>query len=355
MSEQYGNPYRWVVVRSNPQYGAPTYHHRISGLSGKLKCRLTALTPLFVGGNKKNGEVFLLKTVDGRDTPFIPGTSLKGRFRSLVEILADSPAPFKSPEKGLKKRLDSASRIFGTLHGADGADGTVYSGSVQCSDAKYVGLLSFNQWTSYKVVVGKPKPEHTAFYPTNRDRKFYLHKHGATTLQTTQLNQSRTVRPAPPDSAFEFDVEYTSLSPADLSLLIYSIVLEKHVVVSIGSKASGLQLENSIQLAGPMRHKIGGCKGVNGGSSHIEITQWDRYPSFVDRYRHGQRKADSPTELQAVIDEIIAPLVARIDDTMLDLRAATIYCDGDPRTKSLRYPSKDWFNENSKTAIPPIR
>lgn len=362
MSEQFGNPYRWVQVHSNPQYTRPVYHHHVDGLSGKLKCRLTALTPLFIGGNRGTSGVFLLKTVDGRPTPFIPGTSLKGCFRSLVEILSGSAAPFRckvdnehrydraATGQGLAKQLDTASRMFGTLHGADQ---TVYAGSVQCSDATFVGAATFNQWPAYNVVVGAPDPKHIAFYPTDRGRKFYLHKYGATALQTTQLAQARTVRPAPPDSTFEFEVEYTSLSQAELSLLIYSIVLQEHVEVVINSMASGTTEDT--QLTGPMRHKIGGCKAVHGGSSHIEILQWLQACDAMDRYQRGQRQRFVALELPVAINESIAPLVARVDNTMLDLRAAMIYCLDDPRATSLRYPSRTWFNENSQTAIPPLR
>lgn len=153
----------------------PNYHHQAASLSGRLRCTLTALTPLFIGGNRLNSELFLTKTVDGRSTPMVLGTTLKGCLRSLAEVVSGSAIPFRcdidanhgrdmaSHGIGIARTLDTVARMFGTLAGEGNQ---VFAGNILCSDAVLEHAdASFIQWTPYKVVVGAPNPKHNAFYP----------------------------------------------------------------------------------------------------------------------------------------------------------------------------------------------
>ncbi len=74
---------KWVYM--------PDWAHLVShdhpfkdGLSGSIDYTLTNATPLLVGAEQENGLVKWARTPDG--TPVIPGSSLKGMLRSVMEI-----------------------------------------------------------------------------------------------------------------------------------------------------------------------------------------------------------------------------------------------------------------------------
>ncbi len=67
--------------------------------SGKMKCILTNITPIFIGGRKeikKIGEIehttehFLKLKVNSKEKCVIPGSSLKGELRNIIDVLTTS-------------------------------------------------------------------------------------------------------------------------------------------------------------------------------------------------------------------------------------------------------------------------
>lgn len=100
------NPYNFVrpldvaFERAAPLLGRclPPPHDRYVGLTGRITCRLTATTPLFVS----DSEGISVKKEDGKehfsyrffrspdDKVAIPGTSLRGAFRSIFEAVTNS-------------------------------------------------------------------------------------------------------------------------------------------------------------------------------------------------------------------------------------------------------------------------
>ena len=59
--------------------------------SGKIKCSLKNLTPLFIGNktDKKEEKTLTLK-VEGTEKYIIPASTLKGEIRNIIEVLTTS-------------------------------------------------------------------------------------------------------------------------------------------------------------------------------------------------------------------------------------------------------------------------
>lgn len=357
--ETFWNPYRWVPVTKQPVARAtPAYRHKWEGLSGRLLCTLEALTPFLIGSSRGDGQ-FIRSGLTNR--PFIPGTSLKGMIRSLAELIGNAAIPFphgyadeghtlpKAAEgEGVNWKLDIAARMFGYLR-----EGQVFTGLVRFRDGELQGPAK--EIGPFKIVVGQPRPQHKPFYRDEACRKFYHHHVGADSLVLAPaiIKQTRTVYPLPPGVRFEFRVDFENLRQEELALLLYCLVLEENVTVTLSKAALGPEARGPVTLTGPLRHKLGGCKPQGGGSVKISITKMIFSPNLANRYR-GRAAALRELEgeaLQAEISQRIQPYVKRQDDTMRALRAMLIYCENDPR-KPIEYPSFGWFKEDKGRGKP---
>jgi CRISPR/Cas system CSM-associated protein Csm3 (group 7 of RAMP superfamily) len=360
--EKFWNPYRWVVVYDTPvTHDKPAYRHRWQGLAGSLECTLEALTPLFIGSSKGDGH-FIRSGQTGQ--PFIPGTSLKGLIRSLAELIGNAAIPFPKGSadenhtldkaaqgQGTEWRLDIAARMFGYLN-----RGQVFAGLVRFTD----GELEEKQTKEigpFKVVVGQPRPDdHKPFYPDFKRRKFYHHHVGAEKLvpAPSNIKQTRTVYPLPPGTRFRFQVHFENLREEELNLLLYCLVLEEEVTVTLSPAALGPGATDSVTLTGPLRHKLGGCKPHGAGSIHISIQQMSLYPDIAARYR-GQSAKPRVWEgeaLQAELKRRTQSIAGRDDNTMRHLRAMLIYSTDDPRSP-IHYPSYQWFEDDRGKPLKP--
>lgn len=342
------NPYDFVqLAQAAPRMSVlDRGHNRFVGLSGSLTCRLTAETHLFVPGYRADAAGRSLQHESLRfcrdgQTPIIPGTSLKGMLRSVVEAVSGSCFIYdnlsyerNTVQYNLKgnfthcndtKYLCPACRMFGLLNGR-----SVFSGLVTMSDARVSGAFQGENLTLG--VLSAPKPRHRPFYgkvgqPRQlRGRKFYYHHLPDHVITRTQRDgQNKTVEAAKPTTAFTFDVTYTNLTEPELAVLLYAIVLEPD-----------------------MRHKVGMGKPVGLGSAHIEIIRWQQIDRAA-RYRSlGGGWAETPGGkplAQAVSDHI-----ARYSATALqagplaDLRRIW-HWPPDPAV-AIHYPDRAWFNAN---------
>ena len=360
---EYWNPYRWVRVSDRAvQHEIPGYHHRLSGISGRLTCELVALTPVFVGAGGKTGEFV---RHEGNKQPYIPATSLKGAIRSLVEVVGNAAVPAQNvyaevdephqPSKACDgSRLDVAARMFGYLD-----RGNVFSGLVCFSDAELVGSdPSPNRWNQYNVAVGQPKRKHRAFYPDNARRKFYHHHCNLKKLVSPPagITQTAPVRPAPPGTRFQFTVNFTNLRETELDLLLYCLVLEEEATVTLSPAALGRGAnQEGITLKGPLRHKVGGAKPHGAGSVRISVVKLETQADPAARYRGGD--ATKVWKGPCIEEELLRrteKFREHSDQTMQDLRAMLIYTDEDPRQK-IGYPSYKWFQTGSQTPLKPTR
>ena len=352
--ENFWNPYRWVTVSSNPvQHDNPNYHHTLSGLSGRLWCKLEALTPLLIGDGQAPNIQFVRHRHNRQ--PYIPGTSLKGAIRSLAEVVGNAAIPFPNVSVDSRHALSQArsgtapdyqfdvlARTFGHLD-----DSNVAAGLIHFSDAELPpNPPPWNGWARYRVVVGQPKPSHNAFYPGNNRRKFYHHHPGATKLVAAPQNidHVNNVRPAPPGTCFHFTVDFTNLHKAELNLLLYCLALEEDVTVTLSQAALGREeTQDSCTFNGPLRHKIGGAKPHGAGSVHIRIKKMKLCTNAAARYRG--TNATNTWGKSTVMHEVsrrTASFRTRTDQTMKELRAMLIYSTDDPRCP-IHYPDYDWF------------
>ena len=69
----------------------------------KIETTITLLTGLHIGGSKENVEIGgidtpVIKLASKNNQPYIPGSSLKGKMRCLLEQAAGSPVVGNSPE-----------------------------------------------------------------------------------------------------------------------------------------------------------------------------------------------------------------------------------------------------------------
>ena len=325
--ENFWNPYRWVTISHKPvEYDDLSYGHTMSGLSGRIWCELEALTPFIVGDGQ---GMFVKHRHNSR--PYIPGTSLKGAIRSLAEVVGN---------------LDIVARTFGYLDG-----GNVFAGLIRFRDAEITEeLLPPNQWSKYEVAVGQPKPSHTAFYPGNNQRKFYHHHPGATQLRAPHagITQTNPVQPAPPGTRFNFTVNFENLRSSELNLLLYCLMLEEQVTVTLSPAALGLdEAQKPVILKGPMRHKMGGAKPHGAGSVRIRITRMELRTDAMARYRGND--SIEIYKAKALTNELkirTASFRSRTDQTMKELRTMLIYSLNDPR-QPIHYPTYEWFRNGS--------
>ncbi len=362
--ENYWNPYRWVPVSKDKlARETPAYRHKWAGLSGWLECTLESLTPFLIGSNRGDGRFIR----SGRtNQPFIPGTSLKGLIRSLAELVGNAAIPFPnghadlghalakaSEGKGEGWRLDMAARMFGYLN----PQGQVFAGLVGFTDSRLVGKEP--SALTFKVAGGTPDPDHKPFYPSDRAaRKFYHHKPDTDQLTPPHAGinegQKRTVHPLPPGVRFSFTVDFENLRDEELALLLYCLVLEQNVTVTLSKEALGPDAHESVTLPpAPLRHKLGSCKPQGGGTVKISIDKIELRETIADRYR-GQAAAPrvlEGEELRAELDRRLQLIAARTDETMRHLRAMLIYCNSDPR-KSVEYPDYAWFQHDNGKGTP---
>ena len=362
------NPYRWVTVSDEPiEHDVPNYHHTLSGISGRLWCEIEALTPLLIG----NGQQGNVEFVHRHQQPYIPSTSLKGPIRSLAEIVGNATVPSPNvsvdSEHELAKaretsggvvQFDPVARIFGYWHNNDALTGLVHFSDAEIS----VEPLPMSQWEQYSIAASHPKPEHAAFYPGEKNkRKFYHHHPDAQQLTKPHSGIKTTnVKPAPPGTCFTFTVDFTNLRDADLNLLLYCLVLEEQVTVTLSPAALGREEGgDAFPLNGPLRHKIGGAKPYGAGSSHIRITKMELCRDAMARYRRKNDTDILETEsLTEELNERTKTFRDRTDLTMEELRAMLIYTTDDPR-KRIHYPKYDWFRKernkpsDAKTSLKP--
>jgi len=371
--EKFWNPYRWVEVSDQPiQHASPHYHHQFDGLSGQIACTLEALTPLIVGdgsgGNNRTVEFTHRKR--GSKLPYIPATSLKGVIRSLAELVGNAAVPFATNklddvdkphrlEEGIKidgqeYRLDPCTRLFGFILPKDKKAGRdvdhQFAGLVQFSDGEVVSSVAPVQWDAFKLYRSGPNSNHRPFYPDNRRRKAYHHQAETSTLTPPHatIQPNSTVRPAPPGTQFMFTVDFWNLRDDELNLLLYCLILEEQVSVTLSKASLGPDAREDKTITGPMRHKVGGCKPQGGGSAHIHVTRLTIRTDPADRYRgHDSAHILEGEKLTQELQQRTSSFAQRTDKTMDQLRAMMIYTSDDPRRR-VEYPTYEWFNDDKE-------
>jgi hypothetical protein len=284
-------------------------------------------------------------------------------IRSLYELIGNAAIPFPKGEVDAKHTLDKAAegareqanwnldiaaRTFGYLN-----RGEVFAGLVRFHDAELVGEVP-RSLGPFRIVVGQPRPHHHSFYFSQQNRKFYHHHAGAEKLVPAPSNISQvvSVSPLPPGTLFRFRLDFTNLREEELNLLLYCLVLEEMVTVTLSPDALGPEAREEKNLTGPLRHKLGACKPQGAGSVRITVDHMEIWSDLAERYRGRQVTAHAfkGEELSHEIQRRIQPYVQRNDDTMRQLRAMLIYTPDDPR-KPIHYPDYAWFKDPAKSSV----
>jgi len=347
------NPYDFVrLVGSGPQRSSPFQHEQFKGLSGRITCRLTARTPLFVpkyragAADRARTHETLEMYRDKRGVPLIPGTSLKGVIRTVAEAAANGcftlPGRFSYERQSIEyavpkdfftcsdvSRLCPTCRLFGMLN-----KGKVFSGNVTVEDAR--ALPGFQTQRLTLAILSAPKPRHKPFYsrePDKREapirgRKFYFHRPQGARERSQKDGQNKTVEAVLPGAVFKFEVEYTNISEADLGLLLFALTLWDDTC-----------------------HKVGMGKPIGMGSAKIEIVSLQALDRAA-RYQTLGGGWGAPLTDQPLLDFVAKHTAAyrtSTADNLQDLHRILRWDEHAPDT--IGYPGQQWFKDNPKVPL----
>lgn len=365
-NEPFWNPYRFVPTRPMVVRERPITDERFrrEALSGSIVCTLVNLTPLFIGA-KSNAYSRPWVVSKLNNKPLIPGSSLKGLLRSLVEIVGGGCSIIPNPQHtpaALNPCTDNAClciacRLFGMI--GRGSNAKVLKGKVSIGDA---ALIKGDGHTKpMDVYLGSPKTTHAAFYLSpgtgkvdGKIRKFYFHqplRQDKLTAPTGNAAESKwQIQALPHDHQFRFEVQFHNLTEPELALLLYVIALEEEVSVTIPQEIGG-----DLNLTGPMRHKVGYAKSLGGGSCQISIESLTLLPLPVDRFTSlsgSEAKVFEGDGLRSEISQRIEPYRADTCTTMEMLRKMMVWDDINDQ-RDFRFPDYAWFRggDNGQTPL----
>ncbi len=337
------NPYDFVRIdwSKGVERRPPSFHDRFEGLSGHIEGTITTLTPFFIPETDRD------KIKYRKDTPFltnrnkqnvIPGSSLKGLIRNLVETVGYGcwwlySGKYKLPNPSfyqckMKEDLCVACRMFGMVQGRDAS----LKGHVHFDESVCVQPVEHDP--IYTIILSSPKPRHTPFYLDRQGnlsgRKFYFHHSTPPKDQEEWLPkkasskndaQNQYIRPLGAGSVFTFSVHFDGLAPDELRLLLYALVLEDDV-----------------------RHKFGYGKPAGLGSVHIELTRLEII-NYKQRYvtPDGGKAVYEGEQLESyVMDQTTISRNDQDNVTSQDLRRIWKW----PGYDDISYPSWQWFQDS---------
>jgi len=216
-------PYKFVsVTRGDIPREKPAGHHLYDAnrVSGSITGLITALTPVHVASGQieltGRPEPPLIKAhVRSGGCPIIPGSSLKGSVRSMVEAITPScirvtrarydQQPVKARACQTKESLCIACRMFGALG---------YQGQVRLSDA----VQRENRTEPVQVPpFYAPRTRERLYYEGGqiKGRKFYEHGEPAT--------GNVPIEACPQGSHFDFTVHFENVTKGELGLLLIAL------------------------------------------------------------------------------------------------------------------------------------
>jgi len=290
-------PYDFVPLsQRRPVYEPPTGHHRYDRdlMSGTIEGTIVARSPVHVA----SGQLELTQTqpplrkahfrCQGQLT--IPGASLKGTIRSIVEAISHPASCLRvtqrretSPWRACTQpdRLCPACRLFGAMG---------YLGQVAFHDAV---LIEGESVMIESPPLFRPRPEAPRYQSQDhyRGRKFY--KHGELAAGRVPLEACA------PESVFRLRVDFDNLSDAQLGLLL----------TALGQGEPGLI------------PKLGGAKPVCLGSVAFQVDELRTLPALQSALRFDPRP-------QILDVAVVAGVTRHIDRAALQTLAEILQYPG---------------------------
>lgn len=227
-------PFEFVSLPQRTSKNKPVGHERWNedGFTGRLWCELETLSPLHIGSGLftlADGEVRKEFARSGGKV-IIPGSSLKGTFRSIAEAISESCVSKTKSEirrslpGGVRQECSDASnvcvccRIFGAMG---------YIGRVGFSDA----ILEDGTLGRYSApALHSPRPDAKNYRERGsnlyKGRKFYYHG------QLAQRNEPWEVIEA--GATLRFSVDMENLTSSELCLLLTSMGIIGRLIPKLG-------------------------------------------------------------------------------------------------------------------------
>lgn len=291
--------------------------------SGYLQVEIITLTRLFIPSRrqqdmdldftndkepKREHPVFKKFLYDGINRKMIPGTSVKGPVRSVIEALSDScmglyAGKYKRDRGDKERRLDYGGKApADTLPGrcrlraADGGSvtepddglciscrlfGIAAGGGAESEAGEYTALQGRVTFEDFLLVEGKvsatsitlpelsdPKLWHRPFYldaaGNIQGRKFYWH-HDPANLHTKEKSKgNRTIEESiPPKACFTGRVRFSNLTAQELGLLLWGLELDDLPPFD----------EQGNRTPNILAHKLGMGKPLGLGSVKMRVEQ----------------------------------------------------------------------------------
>lgn len=232
-------PFDKVLISKGAERRKITGHEKFYGeYSGKLVCLLKVVTPVHVGSGiyELVGDMPVRGLVSAEGKVIIPGSSLKGAVRSVVEAISNSCVRItrrsvqenlarsvevrECNDKELKKgNLCVACRIFGSLG---------YQGRVSFSDA----VLTKGNLELHRVLSPYPPREAARVYKNQQGkfdgRKFYYHG------QPASIDRGEPYQVIQRGSEMHFTFQFDSLEAEEFCLVLVAMGILDDVKIKVG-------------------------------------------------------------------------------------------------------------------------
>src|SRR5579884_2444418 len=325
------NPYDFARIdwERAPERRRPVWHHRLTGqseqrlYSGQLDVDVYVETPLFIADPRAVPTDLrrpALSIRNRHDAYIIPGSSLKGMLRNVVETLGNGCLTFFSGQYEGKK--------VNYAHMVPAAFQHCSNNTNLCIACRIFGMLK------------EPKPHHASFYldasgQRIAGRKFYFHHEDLLTdnriITMGGRPANRYIQPLDINTRFHFRIDFTTLEADEFAALLLAIALEKD-----------------------MRHKIGYGKPLGLGSVYLLPTRL-LLVDYGQRYsqpgaERGTRVLEEESGLWDFINKLLDEFYAQhlAGQAMDDLRRIWRW-PPDPGV-DYYYPSKpNWFDTPAST------
>lgn len=374
------NPYDFVPLDTQhpPQRRRPVWHHVLASTgthpsklySGHLYLYIKTETPLFIRDGNSPSDPRALKAhiCNKAGKQIIPGTSLKGLLRSVVETVCNgcmtvfhmpleythNPVPPGFAYCTSNTSLCIACRLFGMMP-AGQRNAEVFLGKVNIGDAEvYEDSLNFYE-PIYTAVLDTPKPRHRAFYLDLQGRyiagrKFYFHHNGEprTAQQLLEIRnkpgeyRNQYIEPLDTDVEFEARIDFSNLEADEFAALLLAVTLQRF-------------------KRWDMRHKIGYGKPIGLGSIRIDATKLclvDYATRYTSRSANRGITEYGLDKVTTLVQEHMASLDPQIHEAWMRFSSLSslehlyhIWQWPPERTVEYAYPSQKWFKEHAQARI----